>query len=100
MSDAAAFLAVIFPDNKAQLAELALATQKGLEKATGVKPTLVHPNIGALCLLTEGEFSRIASTLETACGNEVRWLLVRAEEPFSAFGLNAAATWLQHRVQR
>lgn len=94
-------LVVIFPDrqDKATLATLARTVLAVLEKTTGNKPQLVHPNTGAVCLLIEGETSKISKALEQNCGSEVRWLLAQIAGSLATYGLNAAHGWSQQHCR-
>lgn len=94
------FIAIVFPDDKAALVRVAKALQTELQKTTGETPQIVHPNAGAICLLIEGEYSRIKTALETSCGNDVRHFLARIDSPVAMFGLNSAHAWFQARARK
>lgn len=96
------FLVTLFPEakDKTALGTLARTLNTALTKATGEAPQIVHPNTGAICLLVFGEFDTINRALRDVCENDVRYLLVRIDTPFSAFGLSSAHAWFQIRTRQ
>ena len=94
------FIATVFPDNqdKASLIGLKQRLEAEIKSSTGQAPALVRAALGASVYLICGEFTRISQALQTACDDDARWLLVRAETPHTNCGLASAGGFLQARI--
>lgn len=91
------FLILVFPTEKDRAALAALATRfvTELTAACAEPPTMVRPDVTALCMLVCGETARISRALEAAKAPDTRILRVRVDKPVEAFGLSTSYQWIQ-----
>ena len=96
----ACFLVLVFPAEKEpkKIADLATRIKDELKKACGDVPTMIRPDLTAMCLLVDGEFERITRALQVAVAIDTRYFVAKLEKPYVSAGLSTAHQWLQHRL--
>jgi len=96
-SKSESFVVLVFPTEKDKAALAALATRfvKELTQACGEAPTMIRPDVTALCMLVSGEQGRISRALSAAQAPDTRWLLASVGKPCEAAGLSTAFQWIQ-----
>lgn len=94
------FVVIVFPAEKEpkKVAELATRIKDGLKKACGDVPTMIRPDLTAMCLLVDGEFGRISRALQEAVALDTRYFVAKLEKPYASAGLSTAHQWLQTRI--
>lgn len=96
----ACFVVLVFPAEKEprKVAELATRIKDELKKACGEVPTMIRPDLTAMCLLVDGQFDRISRALRDAVAPDTRYFLAKLEKPFESAGLSTAHQWLANRT--